>query len=63
MAIKAIGGIDKDWMTKVTLRPEVSFPNDKQPSYEQLENMNHKAHELCFIANSVRSEIVTEIIT
>lgn len=35
--------------------------DDKRPSYEQLEKMHHKAHELYFIANSVRSEIVTEI--
>jgi organic hydroperoxide reductase OsmC/OhrA len=28
-----------------------------------VEKMHHKAHELCFIANSVTSEVVTEIIS
>ncbi|TOG38157.1 peroxiredoxin, partial [Vibrio parahaemolyticus] len=35
---------------------------DKQPSYEQLEKMHHMAHENCFIANSVKTEIVTNIL-
>jgi organic hydroperoxide reductase OsmC/OhrA len=49
-------------MTKVNLRPQVSF-SGKQPTFEMLEKMHHQAHELCFIANSVKTQIVTEIIT
>ena len=49
-------------MTKVNLRPQVTF-SGKQPTFEVLEKMHHQAHELCFIANSVKTEIVTEIIT
>lgn len=48
-------------MTRVTLRPKILFAEDAKPDREQLENLHHKAHELCFIANSVKSEIVTEI--
>ncbi|TBR43548.1 OsmC family peroxiredoxin [Marinomonas agarivorans] len=48
-------------VTKVILRPKVIFSGDKQPSSEQLEAMHHQAHELCFIANSVTAEVVTEI--
>jgi len=62
-----IGLMEKDSegnisMTKVNLRPQVTF-SGKQPSFEMLEKMYHQAHELCFIANSVKTEIVTEIIT
>lgn len=66
-ADNAVGLMEKDeqgkiFMTKVTLRPDVTFSGDRQPSREQLEKMHHQAHELCFIANSVKTEVVTEII-
>ena len=48
-------------MTKVTLRPKVIFSGD-QPSLEQLESIHHRAHQECFIANSVKTEILTEIV-
>ena len=49
-------------ITKVRLRPKVIFSGN-QPSFEQLTKMHHQSHEQCFIANSVKSEVVTEIIT
>jgi len=63
----AVGVMEKDndgkiSMTKVTLRPYVRFSGDKKPTMEQLEKMHHQSHEQCFIANSVKTEIVTEII-
>lgn len=50
-------------MTKVTLRPHVQFSGEKRPTIEQLEKMHHQAHEECFIANSVKTKVVTEIIS
>lgn len=44
----------------VTLRPKVVFGSDKQPKSSEIDAMHHQAHELCFIANSVRSEIRIE---
>lgn len=63
----AIGIMEKDSdgrisMTKVKLRPDVKFSGDKQPSLEQLEKMHHQSHEQCFIANSVKTEVTTEVI-
>lgn len=49
-------------MTRVTLRPNVSFSGERQPSREQLEKIHHQSHEQCFIANSVKTEVVTEIL-
>ena len=49
-------------MTRVTLRPKVTFAGDKQPTMAQIEKMHHQSHEQCFIANSVKTEVVTEII-
>lgn len=49
-------------MTKVTLRQRIKFSGEKKPTLAQLEEMHHQSHEQCFIANSVKTEVVTEII-
>ena len=46
-------------MTVVTLRPRVRFAG-VQPSREQVEALHHRAHEACFIASSVRTEVRCE---
>ncbi|MDX3774714.1 OsmC family protein [Chromatiaceae bacterium AAb-1] len=61
----AIGIMEKDSngkiaMTKVTLRPKVVFCGG-QPTLAQLEQLHHQSHQQCFIANSVKTEVVTEI--
>lgn len=48
-------------MTKVTLRPRILFSGETKPSREQLEKLNHQAHELCFIANSVKTKVTIEM--
>ena len=48
-------------MTKVTLNPRVAFNSKTVPSGEQLEEMHHLAHGKCFIANSVKTEIMVKI--
>ncbi len=63
----AVGTMEKDGdgkvsMTKVILKPQAKFSGDKQPTMAQLEKMHHQAHEQCFIANSVKTEVVTEIV-
>lgn len=64
----AVGVIEKDSegkisMTQVTLKPHVKFSGNKQPTMEQLEKMHHHSHQQCFIANSVKTKIITETIT
>ncbi|MBI3481314.1 MAG: OsmC family protein [Nitrosomonadales bacterium] len=61
----AIGVLDKNAegkisMTVVTLRPEVIFSGDHLPTREQINRMHHEAHELCYIANSVNTEVRCE---
>jgi organic hydroperoxide reductase OsmC/OhrA len=48
------------WMSVVTLRPKVVFSGDKQPNFSILETLHNKAHEECFIANSVKTEVRCE---
>ncbi|MFV2032701.1 MAG: OsmC family protein [Gammaproteobacteria bacterium] len=64
----ALGVIEKDAegrlaMTRVTLRPQVKFSGDRRPDLPQLEKMHHQSHQQCFIANSVKTEVITEIST
>jgi organic hydroperoxide reductase OsmC/OhrA len=56
---EAVGVLDKTWMSRVTLRPRVTF-SGKAPSAEEHRALHHKAHEKCFIANSVKTEVAVE---
>lgn len=47
-------------MTKVTLRPLVIFSGAEPPDRAALDALHHAAHEECFIAASVRNEVVIE---
>jgi organic hydroperoxide reductase OsmC/OhrA len=47
-------------MTQVTLRPAVVFSRQERPTREQLDELHHKAHEECFIANSVTTDVRCE---
>jgi organic hydroperoxide reductase OsmC/OhrA len=49
---------DKLFVSKVTLSPAVAFSGAKRPSPEELDALHRHAHEECYIANSVRAEIV-----
>jgi organic hydroperoxide reductase OsmC/OhrA len=49
----------KEAITRVTLRPAVSF-DGVAPTPEQHAEIHEKAHERCFIANSVNSEVILE---
>ncbi len=44
-------------VTSVRLNPHTRFSGDNQPDARALDEMHHEAHEVCFIANSVRTEI------
>jgi organic hydroperoxide reductase OsmC/OhrA len=50
----------KQAITQVSLRPDIGFSGEKRPSREEQEALHHKAHENCFIANSVRTAISVE---
>ncbi len=46
-------------VTSVTLRPKVEW-GGKEPDGAALAALHHKAHEACFIANSVTTKVVVE---
>ena len=61
----AIGVLEQDEsgrssVTTVTLRPKIVFIGSKVPTRAQLDKLHHLAHKNCFIANSVKTDIVVE---
>jgi organic hydroperoxide reductase OsmC/OhrA len=60
----AVGHMEKNAagrlaITRVVLQPEIGFADD-EPDLETLEEMHHLAHEQCFVANSVTTEVIVE---
>lgn len=47
-------------ITTVTLRPVVRFGGDRRPTPAQHDELHHHAHEQCYIASSVKSELRCE---
>ena len=47
-------------MTQVTLRPQVVFVGERLPTDDEIAAMHHEAHDECFIANSVTTEVRVE---
>lgn len=45
-------------VTRIVLRPLVSFGS--APPGDLIERLHHEAHDACFIANSIKSEVVIE---
>lgn len=47
-------------MTRITLRPAIAFAGTAPPGEEELHAMHHEAHDKCYIANSLNTEVVVE---
>jgi organic hydroperoxide reductase OsmC/OhrA len=62
---EAVGVMEKNAegklaITRVTLHPVVNFSGDRLPDKSEIEAMHHQAHEECFIANSVKTDVRCE---
>jgi organic hydroperoxide reductase OsmC/OhrA len=61
----AVGYLEKNdegrlAMTRVVLRPVVTFGSDAGPAAAQLRELHDRAHHECYIANSVRTIVTVE---
>jgi len=45
------------WVSAVTLSPRIVYGGDTQPTAADVDHLHRLAHEQCFIANSVKTEI------
>lgn len=64
---EAVGEMAKDergklFVAKVTLNPAIVFSSDRRPSESEIAALHHRSHEECFIANSVKTEVMTTTI-
>ncbi len=62
---EAVGVMTKDepgrmWVSRVDLYPKVTWSTEA-PTRDALEALHHTSHDACFIANSVKSQVVTHI--
>ena len=48
------------WVSTVTLHPKITYSGARQPTPSEEEQLHHEAHEQCFIANSIRTEVVVQ---
>lgn len=61
----AVGYLEKNeagklWMARVILRPKVVWSKGVAVSQDELEALHHVAHEGCFIASSVKTDVKVE---
>jgi len=49
-------------VTKVRLRPQAVYSGARQPGREQVQDMHSQSQKLCFIANSVKTEVAITVI-
>jgi organic hydroperoxide reductase OsmC/OhrA len=48
----------KLFISRIELKPSIKFSGDKQPSAADVVELHHHSHEECYIANSVKAEVV-----
>ena len=61
----AVGYLEKNeqgkpWVARVLLRPRITF-DGTAPAAAELAALHHVAHEECFIANSVKTDVKVEV--
>jgi organic hydroperoxide reductase OsmC/OhrA len=62
---EAVGVLAKNergamWISAVTLHPQIVWTGSKLPTAADLDRLHHRAHEDCFIANSVKTAITVD---
>ena len=61
-AVGVLGRDDrgKTSITGITLRPAVAFSGALVPDAAAVDDLRHRAHEACYIANSIRADVTIE---
>ena len=48
------------WISLITLHPRIAYGGDKLPTPADIDRLHHLAHEQCYIANSIKTEVKVE---
>jgi len=59
---EAVGELTKNergvpWISKVVLHPRIVYGGDKRPSAAEEAELHHKAHDGCFVAQSIKTDV------
>lgn len=62
---RAAGALGKDErgvisITDIVLRPAVEWGGETRPDVQAVDSLHHRAHEACYIANSIRATVTIE---
>ena len=48
------------WISDVTLRPRIGWGGDRRPTADDIAHLHHRAHDECFIANSIKTRVTVD---
>ena len=59
---EAVGKMSKNergkaWISEVVLHPQIHFSGARMPDVLEIKALHHQAHDECFIANSVKTDV------
>ncbi|HEY5567417.1 MAG TPA: OsmC family protein [Gammaproteobacteria bacterium] len=62
---EAVGVLTKNekgvpWVSAITLHPKIVYGGDRRPRAAELEKLHHDAHEQCYVANSIKTDVKVE---
>jgi glutamate/tyrosine decarboxylase-like PLP-dependent enzyme/organic hydroperoxide reductase OsmC/OhrA len=62
---EAIGVMTKNdrgilWVSEITLQPRIAYSGARQPTSSDEQQLHHEAHEQCFIANSIKTQVTVK---
>jgi organic hydroperoxide reductase OsmC/OhrA len=56
----AVGLLDGAAITRIVLDPTIAFGGERQPDRAALAELHREAHARCYIANSLKGDVVVE---
>jgi organic hydroperoxide reductase OsmC/OhrA len=62
---RAVGLLDagldgRPAITRIILNPAIAFSGERRPDRTALAELHHEAHARCYIANSLKGDVVVE---
>lgn len=48
------------WVSTIVMHPHAVFTGDKRPTSDEVDELHHRAHKSCIIANSLKSALAIE---
>lgn len=62
---EAVGFMTKNeggtpWVSSIVLHPRIAYSGEKIPAKEEADQLHHLAHERCFIANSIKTQVTVD---